>query len=89
MPKKYRVTLTAEEREELDRLLSRGKADVRCLKHAQMLLPILLGIGFFASLTGHLFVSRLELSLGHVRHFYYRFFDILGCLQNHVTRTLC
>ena len=38
MPKKYRVTLTAEEREELDRLLSRGKADVRCLKHAQMLL---------------------------------------------------
>jgi len=38
MPKKYRVTLTAAEREELDRLLSRGKADVRCLKHAQMLL---------------------------------------------------
>ncbi len=38
MPKKDRVTLTAEEREELDRLLSRGKADVRCLKHAQMLL---------------------------------------------------
>jgi transposase len=38
MPKKYRVTLTAEEREELDRLLSRGKADVRCLKHAQILL---------------------------------------------------
>jgi transposase len=38
MPKKYRVTLTAEERQELDRLLSRGKADVRCLKHAQMLL---------------------------------------------------
>ena len=38
MPKKYRVTLTAEERDELERLLSRGKADVRCLKHAQMLL---------------------------------------------------
>jgi transposase len=38
MPKKYRVTLTAEEREELERLLSRGKADVRCLKHAQILL---------------------------------------------------
>jgi hypothetical protein len=30
MPKKYRVTLTGEEREELERLLSRGKADVRC-----------------------------------------------------------
>ena len=38
MPKKYRVTLTGEEREELERLLLRGKADVRCLKHAQILL---------------------------------------------------
>src|SRR5215218_8558239 len=38
MPKKHRVTLTAEERQELNRLLSRGKADVRCLKHAQILL---------------------------------------------------
>ena len=38
MPKKYRVTLTPAEREELERLLARGKADVRCLKHAQMLL---------------------------------------------------
>ena len=38
MPKKYRVTLTGEERDALDRLLSRGKADVRCLKHAQILL---------------------------------------------------
>ena len=36
--KRYRVTLTAAEREELDRLLSRGKADVRKLKHAQVLL---------------------------------------------------
>jgi transposase len=38
MSKKYRVTLTAEERAELGRLLARGKADVRCLKHAQILL---------------------------------------------------
>src|SRR5918998_2168470 len=38
MNKRYRVTLTAEEREELERLLARGKADVRKLKHAQMLL---------------------------------------------------
>jgi transposase len=36
--KKYRVTLTAEERAELGRLLSRGKSDVRKLKHAQVLL---------------------------------------------------
>jgi transposase len=38
MSKKYRVTLTGEEREELESLLARGKADVRCLKHAQILL---------------------------------------------------
>lgn len=37
MSKRYRVTLEASEREELDRLLSRGKADVRRLKHAQIL----------------------------------------------------
>jgi transposase len=36
--KRYRVTLTAAEREELDRLLGRGKADVRKLKHARVLL---------------------------------------------------
>ncbi len=38
MNKKYRVTLTAAERQELDGLLARGKADVRRLKHAQILL---------------------------------------------------
>ena len=38
MTKKYRVTLEAEEREQLRQLLSRGKADVRRLKHAQVLL---------------------------------------------------
>ena len=36
--KKYRVTLTAAERHALERLLARGKADVRKLKHAQVLL---------------------------------------------------
>jgi transposase len=36
--KRYRVTLTAVEREELGRLLARGKADVRKLKHARVLL---------------------------------------------------
>ena len=36
--KKYRVTLTEAERAELSGLLSRGKADVRKLKHAQVLL---------------------------------------------------
>ena len=38
MTKKYRVTLAAEERDELERLLARGKADVRKIKHAQILL---------------------------------------------------
>src|SRR3954468_19248322 len=38
MTKKYRVTLTLAEREELERLLARGKADVRRLKHAHILL---------------------------------------------------
>src|SRR3712207_7552384 len=38
MAKKYRVTLTADERDELERLLARGKADVRRIKHAQILL---------------------------------------------------
>ena len=36
--KKHRVTLTAGERGERDALLSRGKADVRKLKHARVLL---------------------------------------------------
>src|SRR5215218_2172125 len=38
MHKKYRVTLTLAEREELEQLLARGKADVRKIKHAQILL---------------------------------------------------
>jgi transposase len=36
--KRYRVTLTAEERDELDRMISRGKADARKLAHARVLL---------------------------------------------------
>jgi transposase len=36
--KKYRVTLTAEERSELEALISRGKADARKLAHARVLL---------------------------------------------------
>jgi len=36
--KKYRVTLEAQEREQLEQLLAKGKADVRRLKHAQILL---------------------------------------------------
>ena len=38
MTKRYRVALEPEEREALHTLLSKGKADVRRLKHAQVLL---------------------------------------------------
>jgi hypothetical protein len=38
MTKRYRVTLTAEERDELARKISRGKADARKLAHARVLL---------------------------------------------------
>lgn len=38
MNKRHRVTLTLAERAELEDLLARGKADVRRLKHAQVLL---------------------------------------------------
>jgi transposase len=38
MAKRYRVTLEVAEREALQALLARGKADVRRLKHAQILL---------------------------------------------------
>ena len=37
MPKKYRVTLTAEEREQLTAMVSKGKAAARALTHARIL----------------------------------------------------
>jgi transposase len=38
MPKKYRVTLTSAEREQLTDLMSKGKAAARTLTHARILL---------------------------------------------------
>lgn len=38
MGKRYRITLEVEERRSLEQLLAKGKADVRRLKHAQILL---------------------------------------------------
>jgi transposase len=38
MAKRYRVTLTQQERQELQQLISRGKADARKLAHARILL---------------------------------------------------
>ena len=40
MAKRYRVTLTAEERGELEALISKGKADARKLAHARVLLQV-------------------------------------------------
>jgi len=38
MAKRYRVTLTTEERGELERMIARGEADARKLAHARILL---------------------------------------------------
>ena len=38
MAKRYRVTLTAQERDELSAMISKGKADARKLAHARILL---------------------------------------------------
>ena len=40
MAKKYRVTLTAEEREDLQALTAKGKASARKLAHARVLLQV-------------------------------------------------
>jgi hypothetical protein len=40
MAKKYRVTLTAEERQELQALIAKGKASARKLAHARVLLQV-------------------------------------------------
>ena len=45
MAKKYRVTLTPEERVELEGMLSKGKADARKLAHARILLQADAGDG--------------------------------------------
>jgi transposase len=45
MAKKYRVTLTAEERAELEGMLGKGKADARKLCHARILLQADAGEG--------------------------------------------
>src|SRR5688572_28279183 len=38
MAKKYRVTLTAQERDDLEAMIAKGKADARKLAHARVLL---------------------------------------------------
>ena len=45
MAKRYRVTLTAAERDELTALIAKGKADARKLAHARILLQVDQGEG--------------------------------------------
>jgi hypothetical protein len=72
--KKYRVTLTAAERDELERLLARGKADVRKLKHAQVLLKADQaegGLGW----TDERIVAALEVGVATVQRLRQRFVE--------------
>src|SRR5512134_3751641 len=72
--KKYRVTLTAAERDELERLLARGKADVRKLKHAQVLLKAEQAEGGPAW-TDERIVAALEIGIATVQRLRQRFVE--------------
>ena len=72
--KKYRVTLTAAERHELERLLARGKADVRKLKHAQVLLKADQAEGGPAW-TDERIVAALEAGIATVQRLRQRFVE--------------
>ena len=72
--KKYRVTLTAAERDELKRLLARGKADVRRLKHAQVLLKADQAEGGSAW-TDERIVAALDVGVATVQRLRQRFVE--------------
>lgn len=72
--KKYRVTLTAAERDELERLLARGKADVRKLKHAQVLLKADQAAGGPAW-TDERIVAALDVGVATVQRLRQRFVE--------------
>jgi transposase len=72
--KKYRVTLTAAERDELERLLARGKADVRKLKHAQVLLKADQAEGGSAW-TDERIVAALDVGVATVQRLRQRFVE--------------
>jgi transposase len=72
--KKYRVTLTAAERDELEQLLARGKADVRRLKHAQVLLKVDQAEGGPAW-TDERIVAALDVGIATVQRLRQRFVE--------------
>ena len=74
MAKKYRVTLTAEERAGLEAMISKGKADARKLAHARILLQTAQADGA-PTLTDHEVASALDLSTRTVERVRRRFVE--------------
>jgi transposase len=74
MAKRYRVTLTAEERGELGRMIARGKADARKLAHARVLLQADEAEGGPARVDGDV-ASALDVSVRTVERVRQRFVE--------------
>ena len=74
MTKKYRVTLSAAERDELTALISKGKAAARQLAHARVLLPVDESVGE-ASSTDEQVAQALNLSRRTVERVRERFVE--------------
>jgi transposase len=74
MAKRYRVTLTAEERGELGRMIARGKADARKLAHARVLLQADEAEGGPARVDGEV-ASALDVSVRTVERVRQRFVE--------------
>jgi transposase len=74
MTKKYRVTLSAAERDELTALISKGKAAARKLAHARVLLPVDESVGE-ASSTDEQVAQALNLSRRTVERVRERFVE--------------
>jgi transposase len=72
--KRYRVTLTDEEREAIGRLLARGKTDVRKLKHARILLKADEAAGG-PGWTDERIVEALDVGLATVQRLRQRFVE--------------
>lgn len=74
MAKKYRVTLTADERSELEGMLGKGKADARKLAHARILLQTDAG-GGWPGRTDEQVAAGLEVSTRTVERVRQRFVE--------------
>jgi transposase len=74
MAKKYRVTLTVEERDELERMISRGKSDARVLARSRALL-LADESGKRAGRTDDDIATALNLSLRTVERLRQRFVE--------------